>query len=132
MQVGFGPGPDGRFHPNVVKFLYKFGDWLKVNGEGIYATRPRDDGQWKDGDNIYYTRSKDNRYVYAIVTKWPGKTLSLQTMKPKVNSNVTMLGYDKPLHWQVDDTLHINIPDQLQEPQNRPCEHAWVFRIEQD
>jgi alpha-L-fucosidase len=131
MQVGFGPDPDGKFHPNVVKFLHEFGDWLKVNGQGIYATRPRDDGNWKEGDNVFYTRSKDDKYLYAIVTEWPGKSLSLSTVKPKANSKITMLGFDKPLQWQMKDALEIKLPRRLQEPQNRPCEHAWVFRIEQ-
>lgn len=131
MQVGFGPGPDGRFHPNVVKFFHEFGDWLSVNGEGIYATRPRTDGNWKEGENVYYTHTKDDRYMFAIATTWPGERLILTTIEPKADSRVMMLGFDRPLKWkQNDGKLTITIPRRLQDAENRPCGHAWIFKIE--
>jgi alpha-L-fucosidase len=39
MQIGYGPDVDGEFHPLAVKALEETGDWLKVNGDAIYATR---------------------------------------------------------------------------------------------
>jgi hypothetical protein len=42
-----------------------------------------------------------------------------------------MLGYKKPLKWkQTEQGVKIDIPDELQSPANRPCEHAWGFRFE--
>ncbi len=42
-----------------------------------------------------------------------------------------MLGVSKPLNWSFDEKkgLSIELPDALQEPKNRPCEHAWALKI---
>ena len=58
-MVGIGPDGDGRFHPTAVSQLKEAGEWLKVNGAGIYATRPRDGDLWSDGPDIRFTRTKD-------------------------------------------------------------------------
>lgn len=34
------PMRTGSFHPDAVKTLEKIGDWLALNGEAIYETRP--------------------------------------------------------------------------------------------
>jgi alpha-L-fucosidase len=81
-QVALGPDPQGHFHPEAVKRLQYAGDWLKVNGEAIYSTRPRQGDLWKEGQDIRFTRSKDNQTVYAICLKWPGKTLTLKSVRP--------------------------------------------------
>ncbi|MDR1486079.1 MAG: alpha-L-fucosidase, partial [Planctomycetaceae bacterium] len=61
-MVCIGPDANGKFHPEAVKQLEAVGQWLKVNGKGIYETRPRD--IWKEGE-LKFTRSKDNKTVYA-------------------------------------------------------------------
>lgn len=40
LLLNVGPCADGSFHPDAVKQLHRIGDWLRVNGEAIYATRP--------------------------------------------------------------------------------------------
>ena len=47
-----GPDADGRFDPEAVRRFEEAGQWLKINGEAIYATRPRDGLLWKQGDDI--------------------------------------------------------------------------------
>ena len=39
-MLNIGPQADGSFHPDAKKQLYAVGDWLKVNGEAIYGSRP--------------------------------------------------------------------------------------------
>ncbi len=80
--------------PIAVKQLLEAGDWLRVNGEGIYSTRARD--VWKEGEFIRYTTTKDKKKVYVLITKWPGKQVKLETVAPKMNSNIYMLGYQTP------------------------------------
>lgn len=66
------PTPWGTFSPEAIERLAYVGDWLEVNGEAIYETRPRQGDLWKEAKDIRFTRSKDNRTVYAICLKWPG------------------------------------------------------------
>ena len=38
--LNVGPKPDGSFEPEESELLCRIGDWLTVNGEAIYGTRP--------------------------------------------------------------------------------------------
>lgn len=40
LLLNVGPYADGSFHPDAVAALEKVGDWLRLNGEAIYGTRP--------------------------------------------------------------------------------------------
>ncbi|MDR0385130.1 MAG: alpha-L-fucosidase [Prevotellaceae bacterium] len=128
-MVCIGPDANGKFHPEAVRQLEAVGEWLKVNGEGIYNTRARD--VWQAGD-IRFTQSKDGKRVYAFVEKFPEREIIIPSVTPKKKSKVKLLGYSKPLKWQSmgDKGIRVNIPDALQSPVNRPCEHIWSFLIE--
>ena len=40
LLLNVGPYADGSFHPDAVHILEEIGDWLALNGEAIYETRP--------------------------------------------------------------------------------------------
>lgn len=40
LLLNVGPYADGSFHEEAKRVLYEVGDWLKVNGEAIYGSRP--------------------------------------------------------------------------------------------
>jgi alpha-L-fucosidase len=128
-MVCLGPDEKGNFHPKAKEQLEVVGDWLRVNGKGIYETRARD--VWQ-ADGIHFTRSKDNKRVYAFVETFPEKDIIISSVTPKKKSRVRLIGYDKPLKWQSagDGGIRIEIPDALKTPENRPCEYAWTFQFE--
>jgi len=63
-MVGIGPDADGRFHPKAIEVLETVGAWLQVNGEAVYATRPHT--PWHEGEGVFFSRTKDNRSIYAF------------------------------------------------------------------
>jgi alpha-L-fucosidase len=130
-MVGVGPNGQGSFHPTAVSQLKEAGKWLNTNGEGIYATRPRPGALWRQGNSLRFTRSKDNRAVYCFASTWPGKTLEIQSLEAKRIASVEMFGYPKKLdyRWHPTRGLVVTIPEELQEPSNRPCDYAWGFKI---
>src|SRR5208283_3794243 len=59
--LNVGPQPDGRLPAGALLRMREIGDWMKVNGEAIYATRPI--APYKEG-NVSFTRKGGT--VYAI------------------------------------------------------------------
>ena len=131
------PGkPDGTIDRKEIAFLDQMTEWMQVNGEAIYATRP-----WKifgegpdtvksgsfQGNSISklgpkdirFTRNKANTVVYAIVLGWPGTEAvihALGTASPQLPgkvANVELLGYrDKLQFRQGASALHVQLPAQ--------------------
>jgi alpha-L-fucosidase len=132
LMIGVGPSARGEFHPEAIRQMKGAGAWLKVNGEAIYATRPRDGNDWSEGDTVRFTRAKNRQSVFAILTEWPGAQVVLKSVRPKEGSAVTLLGSEALLQWRFDSDrgTTVAIPENLQQAGNRPCEHAWTLKIE--
>jgi alpha-L-fucosidase len=128
-QAGFGPGPDGRWQQEMIDRVSYVGDWLKINGQCIYATRPY--LRYHDGADLRFTRSKDKKTVYIISLKWPGRTLQTKLVKPAPGSKIRLIGFAANLAWHRDgDNLVIDLPGELQDEANRPCKQAYAFKVE--
>ena len=128
-QAGFGPGPDGKFQQEMIDRVTYVGDWLKVNGESIFATRPY--LRYHEGEGLRFTRTKDKKFTYIIALKWPGKILESKLVRAKSGSVIRLLGQDHDLKWQQDpEKLSIQMPEELQDETKRPCRQAYVFKVE--
>jgi alpha-L-fucosidase len=128
-EVGFGPMPTGDWAPEAVNRLEYMGEWLRVNGEAIYGTRPR--AVFQEGENIWFTSSKDRHTVYAISLKWPGRTFRVHSIRPRPGSPVEMLGIAVPLRWsQQSGAVEVDIPAELAE--HKPCKQAYVLKFQTD
>ena len=129
--LNIGPDAEGLIPQASRDRLTEIGDWLKINGEAIYNTKRYK--PFREGETIYYTRSKDNRFVYVIRTTWPGERLELMHVSPKEGSEIFLKGFEIPLNWNIEgDVTIIEIPEILNDIANRPCDYAWSFRIEVD
>src|SRR3990172_5814133 len=71
LLLGIAPEPDGRFPEMQTRRLSALGDWLAVNGEAIYDSRPwvRAEGTTLDGLPVRFTRNDEA--VFAIVMGMP-------------------------------------------------------------
>ena len=132
LMVGVGPSAHGEFNPEAVRQMKEAGKWLKTNGEAIYATRPRDGSNYGEGDHVRFTRTKDKRSVYVILTDWPGRELTLTSLRPQAGSKIKMLGSSAPVEWTFDAAkgLTIRLPESLQSESNRPSDYAWTLKVQ--
>jgi alpha-L-fucosidase len=130
-QVGFGPDPAGKWPQEMVDRVSYVGDWLKVNNECIFATRPY--MRYHEGNSLRFTRTKDKKYVYVISLNWPGETLKTGLVKAKEGSTIRLLGLGQDLKWHKDgDALVIEMPKNLQDAAMRPCKQAYAFKVESE
>jgi len=126
-MVGISPMANGEFPRETIERLEYTGDWLRVNGEAIYRTRPWN--VFKEADDVRFTRTKDGKYVYVIVLKWPGRSLTVHSVRAVEGSPIVMLGVTPKLKWHEDkDGLTIEIPGEVEK--HRPGLQAYTFKVQ--
>jgi alpha-L-fucosidase len=134
------PDGEGRISPEQISLLKELGQWLEVNGEAIYGTRPYEKlcDNTQLGQPVWYTMSGDSTTGYAIIFDWPrSETFICTGANPVWDTKVYMLGYDEPLKWVDTGSRHwgmsVKIPeDMLGDPSARPCSYAWVLKFSYD
>lgn len=125
LLLGVGPTPQGLIEPEVVKILGEIGTWMKANGEAIYNTRTLSDYQ---ADNLWFTTSKDGKYVYALC---PGLSAGKSNPSwsghlPAKGTKIQLLGSRGPVYYKVENgQVNLRLPYELSET-GRP----FVLKIE--
>ena len=129
---------DGTIDATERRIVTEIGDWMKINGESIYGTRPwyvfgegpstarNDSGNaasFNEGKRTYSAEDirfnkKGDNVLYVTVLGIPEGDISVKSLGTKAGladkkiKSVTMLGSTEKLSWkQNDDALDINRPD---------------------
>jgi alpha-L-fucosidase len=142
LLLDVGPAADDTIPPTARERLRGMGDWLRVNGDAIYGTRPwkiYGEGPTKQAKAGGFSENADKPFtaqdirfttkgdaLYAIALGVPQAKLKINSLglaAGKIDS-ITLLGSDAKLDWKQDaDALTI------QPATKWPCQHAVTFKI---
>ena len=142
---------DGTIDEKEQVVVQEVGEWMKVNGEGIYGTRSwtkygegpameasaplsaqgfnESKGKPFSAEDIRFTTK--NKVLYATLLGWPEADLRVQvkslaaTGRTGQISRVSLIGYPGKLEWvQNDRALIVNLPDKA------PGKNAFMLKVE--
>ena len=151
LLLNVAPKADGTFPQDQRQQLLAIGNWLKVNGEAIYATRPwkfhgegphlfdrgRGLGKIKQeqvhfvAQDIRYTQSKCGKELYAIALGLPAGTLTLTAVKISSagpDASISLLGRG-PLKFKINAKRQPVIDVAGLSADNAPCQYAYSFKL---
>jgi alpha-L-fucosidase len=154
LLLDIGPAADGTIPVIMQERLHEIGDWLKVNGDAIYGTRPwKVSRQWSAGEvpKVEYNSEFQTAYdvtrlagepepgkasieaffsskgnnVFAILPRWPGHRFVLKDVSGV--KGVELLGLAGALKFKsAGGGVEIEMPDLPDALLDQP---AWVLKV---
>ncbi|TVR14030.1 MAG: alpha-L-fucosidase [Balneolaceae bacterium] len=125
LLLNVGPRADGTIPEVQKKLLLGLGDWLRVNGEAIYGTRPwfTAEATTTEGVRIRFTRKEGKLYVH-LLDKPNVSQITIPRIFPDDGAEVSLLATGELLYWNlIDNNLTIKLPERL------PGDHVYVLSI---
>ena len=112
MLLNIGPMADGTIPAIQRERLTGLGDWLAVNGEAIFDTRPwqRAEGETDGGIGVRFTQNWDALYATLLDTPTT-REIVIKDLQVDAGTKIQLLGNSQPLQWQQTATgVAINLP----------------------
>jgi len=124
--LNVGPDSRGRLDDEAYVRLREIGDWMKVNSEGIYRSKPYDLGK-----ELYGTTVDGAVYAWLIPAEDGAEELPSEVFVPNVSSKCArMLGAPgtRLKCCAAEGGVKVQIPEKLR--RNPPCSHIRCLKFD--
>jgi alpha-L-fucosidase len=125
--LNIGPSPEGDWAPEAYARLREIGEWMRVNGEAIYGTRPLPPCQ----EGELFLTQKPGGSVYLIFTeedesKGLPPELKSASFRPAEGARCRLLGWEEDLVWEAwGEGFRVPLPEGAR--RRPPCRFAWTL-----
>jgi alpha-L-fucosidase len=131
LLLNIGPGPDGTLYDEAYSRLNEIGDWLRINGNAIYNTRPI--VPYSDG-KLRFTHGKDgSTYIIYLLDEneiLPEEIL-VRGIIPAKGAKISMLGQKGPFSKWTTGEGSFKILVRESQSKTMPSRYAVVFKVSQ-
>jgi alpha-L-fucosidase len=125
LLLNVGPMPNGKIPDIQQKILRGVGQWLEINGEAIYGSRPweRAEGYANNNLELRFTQKNGKLYVH-LLNNPKGNQVRVLSLNIPPHSIIRLLGYKEMLTWEQDqEDLIINLPTNISKSP------VYVFKV---
>lgn len=156
LLLNVGPYADGSFHPEAVRQLYAIGDWLSVNGEAIYESRPfriAQEGPTRIAEGSYDAAKVQQQLATGQEALQERTSLGSEDFRFTTRAGVLYaisMGWPKDGFWKIRALKNgMEQPERItllgdgeplsfrqteealvvKAPEKRPCDHAYTLKI---
>jgi alpha-L-fucosidase len=117
LLLGVGPMADGTIPELQRKRLLELGQWLDINGEAIFDTRPWLEAEGITDQSVAVRFTQREETLYSTLLDRPKLTrVTIKSLLAEKDTTVHLLGEDEALDWeQKGNDLIITLPKDLKE-----------------
>lgn len=125
LLLNIGPAADGSWDDTAYARLQDIGEWMKINQQAIYTTRPYQ--VFQEGENVRFCQSKDGKKQFIYLFEFPEQPLVLKRMPFQVSTKLHLMGDRENLKWTrtSEQSIQIELP-----PHKKALgKFVWVIEV---
>lgn len=127
LLLNIAPGPDGKWQQGAYDLLKEYANWMEVNSEGIYNSKPI--APFKENNMCMTQQENGTTYFFYMAEEGENnlpEKITIQSHQPAKGAKIYLLGRKGTLKWKKNEEgFTVFIPKGL----NIPSKYAWTLKV---